>query len=116
MKSLSLGIRIGLGSRPLHYVQISCVERFPAGVAWRRYDVGGRQDSGRWFVEKEYGKEALIIRDFLSRGIVAPSLLYFEMLDALKYSEALGEDELNDQRCVLCSLSTDRGGGSIHRR
>jgi len=42
----------------------------------------------KWFVEERYGREALTIRNSL------PSLLYLEVLNALKYSGAFGEDEL----------------------
>ena len=42
----------------------------------------------KWFVEERYGGEALTIRNSL------PSLLYLEVLNALKYSGAFGEDEL----------------------
>jgi len=50
-----------------------------------------------WFVEEGYGGKALIIRDPFIEGLVdiaVPSILYFEVLNALKYSGAFGEDEL----------------------
>ena len=55
-------------------------------------------------LRREYGKEALIIRDSFTEGlidIVAPSLLYFEVLNALKYSGAFGEDELKKVARIL---------------
>jgi len=58
----------------------------------------------KWFVEEKYSKEALIIRDSFIEGlvdIVAPSLLYFEVLNALKYSGAFGEDELKKVARIL---------------
>jgi len=58
----------------------------------------------KWFVEEKYSKEALIIRDSFTEGlvdIVAPSLLCFEVLNALKYSGAFGEDELNEVAHIL---------------
>ena len=58
----------------------------------------------KWFVEEKYSKEALIIRDSFIEGlvdIVVPSLLYFEVLNALKYSGAFGEDELKKIARIL---------------
>jgi len=58
----------------------------------------------KWFVEEKYSKEALIIRDSFIEGlvdIVVPSLLYFEVLNALKYSGAFGEDELKKVARIL---------------
>jgi len=58
----------------------------------------------KWFVEERYSKEALIIRDSFTEGlvdIIAPSLLYFEVLNALKYSGAFGEDELKKVARIL---------------
>jgi len=58
----------------------------------------------KWFVEEKYSKEALIIRDSFTEGlvdIVAPPLLYFDVLNALKYSGAFGEDELKKIACIL---------------
>ena len=58
----------------------------------------------KWFVEEKYSKEALIIRDSFTEGlidIIAPSLLYFEVLNALKYSGAFGEDELKKVARIL---------------
>ena len=58
----------------------------------------------KWFVEEKYSKEALIIRESFIEGlvdIVVPSLLYFEVLNALKYSGAFGEDELKKIARIL---------------
>jgi len=67
--------------------------------------IAGRRLSGvKWFVEEKYSKEALIIRDSFTEGlvdIVVPSLLYFEVLNALKYSGAFGEDELKKVARIL---------------
>ena len=58
----------------------------------------------KWFVKEKYSKEALIIRESFIEGlvdIVVPSLLYFEVLNALKYSGAFGEDELKKVARIL---------------
>ena len=58
----------------------------------------------KWFIEEKYSKEALMIRDSFIEGlvdIVVPSLLYFEVLNALKYSGAFGEDELKKVARIL---------------
>ena len=58
----------------------------------------------KWFVEEKYSKEALMIRESLIEGlvdIVVPPLLYFEVLNALKYSGAFGEDELKKVARIL---------------
>jgi len=51
----------------------------------------------KWFVEEGYSGEALTIRNSFIEGLIdiaVPSILYFEVLNALKYSGAFGEDEL----------------------
>ena len=51
----------------------------------------------KWFAEERYSGEALTIRDSFIEGLIdiaVPSILYFEVLNALKYSGAFGEDEL----------------------
>ncbi len=61
----------------------------------------------KWFVEEEYTREALMLRDAYREGLVdliAPSLLPYEVLNALKYSGAFGEDELKDIAGILDSL------------
>jgi predicted nucleic acid-binding protein len=61
----------------------------------------------KWFIEEEYTKEALMLRDSYKEGLVdliAPSLLPYEVLNALKYSGAFGEDELKEIAGILESL------------
>jgi predicted nucleic acid-binding protein len=61
----------------------------------------------KWFVEEEYTREALLLRDAYREGLVelmAPSLLPYEVLNALKYSGAFGEDELKEVAAVLDAL------------
>ena len=61
----------------------------------------------KWFVEEEYTREALMLRDSYREGLVdliAPSLLPYEVLNALKYSGAFGEDELREIADILQSL------------
>ena len=61
----------------------------------------------KWFVEEEYTSEALMLRDAYKEGLVdliAPSLLPYEILNALKYSGAFGEDELREIASILESL------------
>ncbi len=58
----------------------------------------------KWFVEEEYSEESLKLLEAYKEGIVdliAPSLLPFEVLNALKYSGAFGEDELKEIAEVL---------------
>jgi len=53
----------------------------------------------KWFVEEEYSREARLLRDAYANGLVdlaAPSLLPYEVINALKYSGAFGEDELRE--------------------
>jgi len=53
----------------------------------------------KWFIEEEFSREARLLRDAYADGlvdIVAPSLLPYEVLNALKYSGAFGEDELKE--------------------
>ena len=53
----------------------------------------------KWFVEEEYSREARLLRDAYVNGLIdliAPSLLPYEVLNALKYSGAYGEDELKE--------------------
>ena len=52
-----------------------------------------------WFVEEEFSREARLLRDSYVNGLIdvaAPSLLPYEVLNALKYSAAFGEDELKE--------------------
>ena len=58
----------------------------------------------KWFVEERYSGEALTIRDSFIEGLIdiaVPSILYFEVLNALKYSGAFGEDELKKIARIL---------------
>lgn len=58
----------------------------------------------KWFVKEEYSKEALIMRDSFVEGlieIIAPPLLHFEVLNALKHAGAFGEDELKEVARIL---------------
>ncbi|HDD34200.1 MAG TPA: PIN domain-containing protein [Thermofilaceae archaeon] len=53
----------------------------------------------KWFVEEEYSREARLLRDAYANeliDVVAPSLLPYEVLNALKYSGAFGEEELKE--------------------
>ena len=77
----------------------------------------------KWFVEEEYSKEALMLRDSYADGaidLIAPSLLRFEVINALKYSGAFGEDELkevlralDDYQITLFDLEGDYGEKAI---
>ena len=61
----------------------------------------------KWFIEEEYTREALMLRDAYMQGLVdliAPSLLPYEVINALKYSGAFGEDELKEIANILESL------------
>ncbi|BAN90236.1 type II toxin-antitoxin system VapC family toxin [Aeropyrum camini] len=61
----------------------------------------------KWFVEEEYTREALLLRESYLEGLVeliAPCLLPYEVLNALKYSAAFGEDELKEIASALESL------------
>ena len=47
----------------------------------------------KWFIEEEFSREARLLRDAYADGlvdIVTPSLLPYEVLNALKYSGAFG--------------------------
>ncbi len=51
----------------------------------------------KWFVEEEYSREAKLLRDAYVAGILdiaAPSLMPFEVLNALKFSRAFSYEEL----------------------
>ena len=58
----------------------------------------------KWFVEEQYSREARLLRDAYAEGLIniaAPSLLPYEVLNALKYSGAFGEEELREVAGVL---------------
>ena len=53
----------------------------------------------KWFIEEKDSSKARILRDkFIGKEIklITPSLLYFEVLNALKYSKLFNQAELND--------------------
>jgi len=53
----------------------------------------------KWFLEEEYSDKALQLRDDYARGllaIAAPSLLEYEVLNALRYSGAYSARELKE--------------------
>jgi len=53
----------------------------------------------KWFVEEEYSREARLMRDAYANRLIdiaVPSLLPYEVLNALKYSGAFGEEELKE--------------------
>lgn len=58
----------------------------------------------KWFIEEEYSREARLLRKAYEDGIIdvaAPTLLPYEVLNALKYSGAFGEDELKEVASIL---------------
>ena len=53
----------------------------------------------KWFIEENNSNNAKILRSKFIDGeieLIAPSLLYFEVLNALKYSKLFTQAELND--------------------
>ncbi|MBD3229696.1 MAG: PIN domain-containing protein [Candidatus Lokiarchaeota archaeon] len=53
----------------------------------------------KWFIEEIYSDKARILRDKFIDGeieLLAPSLLYFEVLNALKYSQIFNKNDLNN--------------------
>jgi predicted nucleic acid-binding protein len=51
----------------------------------------------KWFLEEEYSENARLLRDsFLTEALTisVPSLLFYEVLNALRYSGMYNEDEL----------------------
>ena len=71
----------------------------------------------KWFVKEEFSEEAKLLRDAYVNGfidLVALSLLYYEVLNALRYSGAFGEEELkgitialDDFQIELYNLTND---------
>jgi predicted nucleic acid-binding protein len=58
----------------------------------------------KWFVEEEYSKNARLLRDSYVNGLIdltAPSLLSYEVINALKFSGAFGEEELAEIAKIL---------------
>lgn len=53
----------------------------------------------KWFIEENDSDKARLLRDKFIDGkieLIVPSLLYFEVLNALKYSQLFDLSELND--------------------
>ncbi len=53
----------------------------------------------KWFVEEEHSREARLLRDAYAEGVLdiaVPTLLPYEVLNALKYSGGFGEEELKE--------------------
>ncbi len=53
----------------------------------------------KWFLEEEYSDKALKLRNDYVRGIIslaAPSLMIYEVLNALKYSGVYSREELKE--------------------
>ncbi len=53
----------------------------------------------KWFIEENDSVKARLLRDKFIYGkieLIIPSLLYFEVLNALKYSQLFDPSELND--------------------
>ncbi len=58
----------------------------------------------KWFVEEKYSREASLIRNAYVDGLIdiaVPSLIYYEVLNILKYSGAFGEEELREIARIL---------------
>ena len=64
----------------------------------------------KWFVDEEYSDKALLLeRNYVEKNIdiIVPELLYYEVLNALKYSHHFGEDELKDVLRALVDYQFD---------
>jgi len=51
----------------------------------------------KWFLDERYSEEARLLRDSFAKGEIAlavPSLLFYETLNALRYTDLYTEDEL----------------------
>lgn len=58
----------------------------------------------KWFLDEEYSDRARLLRDAFvtgSLGITAPSLLFYETLNALRYSSVYNEGELGSAAMSL---------------
>lgn len=58
----------------------------------------------KWFINEKYSEFALKIRDRLVDGqldLLSPSLLHYEVLNALKYSKLFKKEELESAACSL---------------
>lgn len=77
----------------------------------------------KWFVEEEYSRESRLLRDAYVNGLIdlaAPSLLYYEVINALRYSEGFGEEVLkeiagilNDYQITLYNLEGELAAKAI---
>ena len=84
----------------------------------RRFEGGGRSvvDASvvvKWFVEEEYSRESRLLRDAYAAGLVdlsAPTILPFEVVNALRYSGAFNEEELKEVAWILADLQIDLHG------
>lgn len=84
----------------------------------RRFEGGGRSvvDASvvvKWFVEEEYSRESKLLRDAYAAGLVdlsAPTILPYEVVNALKYSGAFNEEELKEVAKILTDLQIDLHG------
>jgi predicted nucleic acid-binding protein len=66
----------------------------------------------KWFIEEEFTKQALALRDKFANGYVqlmAPSLLNFEVLNALRYSGLFNKNELKE-----LAVAIGRYGFELH--
>lgn len=53
----------------------------------------------KWFIEEEFTKQALALRDRFANGyvkLIAPSLLNFEVINSLRYSGLFNRKELKE--------------------
>jgi predicted nucleic acid-binding protein len=51
----------------------------------------------KWFLDEEFSEEALLLRDSLIAGkltIAVPTLIFYEVLNAMRYSRLYNADEL----------------------
>ncbi|HIQ13507.1 MAG TPA: PIN domain-containing protein [Thermoprotei archaeon] len=58
----------------------------------------------KWFIQEEYYREADRLRlDYVNQviDIAVPNIIYYEVLNALRYSGIYGEDEINEIGEVL---------------
>jgi len=61
----------------------------------------------KWFVEEEWSREARMLKDDYAAGevdLIAPALMPFEVLNALRYSSAFGGEELIQVAHILDDL------------
>ena len=61
----------------------------------------------KWFIEEEWPREARMLKDDYAAGrvdLIAPALMPFEVLNALRYSSAFGGEELIQVARILDDL------------